>query len=158
MLPSFLCAQSSLSDLERSDHNTKYMGDSTLMAPLLEMLRKDYERVIVPREQLCSEKVSEVGEIVIKEETYLIVYQESGIGHSCRGISNLLIFKNGHFTGFYRSDLDLNFWIQDGQLCSSSLAHDSSFDRINLSSGWPTVLPILNGLPYNNAAKYEKHE
>lgn len=153
-MPTLLVAQSS--DLDLSVHRTTYKGDSTLMAPLLEKLRDEYQYVIVDREELCSEEVSEIGEIEIEGRKYLLLYQVSGIGNSCRGVNNLLIFEGKQFAGFYRSDLDWSFWIKDNTLCATSSFRDSAFDEIKFRKAFPDTLRTNPALYFHAAIKHER--
>lgn len=154
-MPTLLIAQNS--DLSESDHTTKFEGDSTVMAPLLESLRSDYKGIIVPIKDLCHEVVTEVGKISIKGKWHYLVYQKSAIGQSCKGITNLLVFKEDMIIGFYRSDLMFSFRLEGSTLLAKSEARGSTTNTVDLSKGLPKSLPFASGLRFNEASKYERN-
>ena len=155
-MPTLLVAQKS--DLDRASHSTVYEGDSALMAPLLDLLRSDYDGVIVSRDELCNEVVKEIGTIETDEGEYLLIHNTSGIGHSCKGVMNLLIFKENQFAGFYRSDLDWSFWIKDNKLLAISPFSDSAVDEFEFSSTLPDTLMTFPALKLKPASNYKRDE
>jgi len=124
------------------------------MAPLLGMLRKDYKWVIASREALCSEQVYEVGELVLNDESYLLINQISDIGNSCRGVSNLLIFKEQKFIGFYRNNLTFEFKIEENNLMVRG-EFTGPFSTLKMNEKLPDTLAVDFGRPFQKASDYE---
>ena len=151
-----LQAHAQMSDLSVSDHSTTYFGDSMRMAPLIEMVRKDYKGIIVARDNLCTEEVYEVGEVVADGEPYLFILEDAGIGNSCKGVRNLLVFKDGNLLGFYRTDIIYVYTFEGSVLLAQGENLNYPPEKADLSNGLPDKLPFWTGISFNKASKYER--
>ena len=127
------------------------------MAPLIEMIRNDYKGVIVSRENLCSETIYEVGEVNVKGEAHLLLYHTSGIGNSCKYVSNLLVFKEGVFLGFYRTDLLYKFTLKKGKLLAQPEREMEVPYTNDFAPGLPDKLQLWANRSFKKAPEYEKN-
>lgn len=158
MVPLLIFPQTS--DLERSGHKTTYNGDSIRLKPLIEKVRSDYENVIAERKEICEESIFDIGELIANGKKLQVVHQQSGIGISCRGIANILLFEEDEFIGFYRTDYVLILKIRGTQLLIKHENVESTPLIVDFSEGIPEHISFGVGYSgdFKDAEKYKRDD
>lgn len=82
-----------------------FFGNEKLLKEIAYSDRQQVPSTFGKIEDLCEQRVYEIGNVVVKNQTYLILGLTSSFGHSCKGTSKIVFIREKQVYGYYPNDI-----------------------------------------------------